>query len=146
MITIIFILFFISLGFLFYRLFTKEPEVGVPTVGRFVEKPWGQEEIWANNPPYVGKILHINNGHKLSLQYHKNKDETIRVLSGILTLIVMNRTDGKVFEMREGEVFHISPKLVHRMEARNGNVSVLETSTPELWDVVRLEDNYNRVN
>ena len=143
--TTIFILFILLISFIFYKLFTKDPEIGVPTVGTFVEKPWGQEEIWANHHPYVGKILHINNGCKLSLQYHKNKDETIRVLNGILTLIVMNREDGKVFELQEGEIFHIIPRLVHRMEARSGNVSVLETSTSELWDVVRLEDDYNRV-
>jgi len=109
-----------------------------------VIKPWGYEIIWAKTDRYVGKILHINNGHKLSRQYHEKKDETIRVLSGMLTLEI-----GLGLEMLEmtlscGEVYHIRPNTVHRMIANGSDVEVLEVSTPELYDVVRIEDDYMR--
>jgi len=111
---------------------------------RRVEKPWGYELIWAHTDRYVGKILHINAGAALSYQYHRVKDETIYVMSGVLTLHVSN-DDGpaRAIELREGESFRITPGLRHRFEAKAA-VDLLEASTPELDDVVRLEDRYGR--
>lgn len=105
-----------------------------------VEKPWGREEWWAFCDKYVGKILYIKNGCRLSLQYHNVKEETIRVLEGILTLVVGDDTK----QMMGGDVEHITPMTVHRMEAHHGDVVVLEVSTPEVDDVVRISDDYGR--
>ncbi len=116
---------------------------------KIVEKPWGHEEIWAQTDRYVGKILHIKQGHRLSLQYHEEKTETIRVLSGQLTLTIGDTIQEKqyLFEqvLLEGESFHISAGTVHRMACyAEGGCQVLEVSTPELDDVVRLADDYKR--
>lgn len=110
-----------------------------------VPKPWGHETIWARTDRYVGKILHVRAGESLSLQYHRRKDETIRVLSGTLRLEV-GPADGPltVVELGPGEGWHITPGLRHRMTAV-ADTDVLEVSTPELDDVVRLEDRYGRV-
>ena len=109
-----------------------------------VDKPWGYELIWAKTDRYVGKILHIEGGQALSYQYHRVKEETIYVLSGTLTLHVADGdAEPRVVELHEGEVFHITPGLRHRFEAK-GAVDLLETSTTELDDVVRLEDRYGR--
>ena len=114
------------------------------TTVRRVEKPWGYELIWAHSGRYVGKILHINAGGALSYQYHRVKEETIYVLRGVLTLHVSeDDTAPRVMELREGEAFHITPGLRHRFQAK-GEVDLLEASTPELDDVVRLEDLYGR--
>ncbi len=109
-----------------------------------VDKPWGHELIWARTDRYVGKILHIEPGHLLSLQYHERKDETIHVLRGEIVFRV--KVDGKLTErrMKEGESYHITPRTVHQMEAVMSS-DLLEVSTPELDDVVRLEDRYGRV-
>ncbi len=113
------------------------------TVAR-VDKPWGFELIWAKAERYVGKLLHINAGEALSFQYHEVKDETIYVLKGTLTLHVARGDDEpRVLELSEGEVFHVTPGLRHRFEAKV-EVELLEVSTPELEDVVRLEDRYGR--
>jgi len=112
---------------------------------RMVEKPWGYEEIWAETPNYVGKILHINSGHKLSRQYHNIKEETFRVLSGILTLEIGEGKDIVFFDMKPGDVYHCPPKTIHRMLSLTAHpVEVLEVSTNHLDDVVRLEDDYKR--
>lgn len=109
-----------------------------------VEKPWGYELIWAHTGRYVGKILHINSGAALSYQYHRVKEETIHVLSGVLTLHVSDDdSPPRVIELQRGESFHITPGLRHRFEAK-AEVDLLEASTPELDDVVRLEDRYGR--
>jgi mannose-6-phosphate isomerase len=109
-----------------------------------VEKPWGYELIWAHTGRYVGKILHINSGAALSYQYHRVKEETIHVLRGVLTLHVSDDdSPPRVMELRQGESFHITPGLRHRFEAK-AEVDLLEASTPELDDVVRLEDRYGR--
>jgi len=110
-----------------------------------VNKPWGHEFIWAQTPHYVGKILHVKIGEALSLQYHRVKDETIMVLSGRLRFEFF--TEGHPPNARElgpRESFHIAPGLRHRMTAVE-DTDVLEVSTPELDDVVRLEDRYGRV-
>ena len=109
-----------------------------------VDKPWGHELIWAKTDRYVGKILHIRAGEALSLQYHRVKDETIMVLSGRLAFEFF--ADGEAPSQRElgpREAFHVTPGLRHRMTAIE-DTDVLEVSTPELTDVVRLEDRYGR--
>jgi mannose-6-phosphate isomerase len=108
-----------------------------------VPKPWGYELIFAKTDRYVGKILHVDQGHSLSLQYHEMKEETLFVVRGELKLTVEWDGDRREMSLREGEAFHIPPRLVHRMEAVV-DTDVAEVSTPELDDVVRLEDRYGR--
>jgi len=110
---------------------------------RRVEKPWGYELIWAHAEKYVGKILHIKAGHALSLQYHRVKDETIHLLAGSMRFEYDRGEGRKVAELRAGESVRIHPGMVHRMVALS-DCDVLEASTPELDDVVRLEDRYGR--
>ncbi len=108
-----------------------------------VEKPWGYEIHWAKTDRYVGKVIHINKGHALSLQYHNQKDEVIHVWSGkILFEIDVNGTLEQR-EMLPGESVHVTPPTIHRMTAIEDS-DILEASTPELHDVVRLEDRYGR--
>jgi quercetin dioxygenase-like cupin family protein len=109
-----------------------------------VEKPWGHELIWAHTDRYVGKVLHVEAGHVLSLQYHNVKDESIYVLAG--EIILRLRQGETLIERRlaQGEAFHIQPKLVHQFEAVVTS-DLLEASTPEIDDVVRLKDRYGRV-
>lgn len=110
-----------------------------------VEKPWGYELIWAKTDRYVGKILHIEPGHLLSLQYHERKDETIFVLTGEIVFRVQEQSSDELVErpMREGEAYRVTPGTVHQMEAVV-STDLLEVSTPELDDVVRLKDRYGR--
>jgi quercetin dioxygenase-like cupin family protein len=110
---------------------------------RRVVKPWGYELIWAETPRYVGKILHITAGHRLSRQYHERKDETFLVQSGEMDLEIGRDTALTTHRMRPLEAFHCPPGTVHRMIAVT-DVDVVEVSTPELDDVVRLEDTYGR--
>jgi mannose-6-phosphate isomerase len=112
-------------------------------VPRRVEKPWGYELIWAHTDRYVGKLLHVNSGHRLSLQYHHEKDETIHVQSGTVLLVVDEGQGLIEREMGPGESYRIAPGVRHRMVALT-DCDVLEASTPELDDVVRLEDAYGR--
>lgn len=110
-----------------------------------VEKPWGHELIWAYTDRYVGKVLHINAGESLSLQYHERKDETIHVLRGELIFRVGAEDEEiRPVELREGMSFRVRPGMRHRMEAVT-DCDLLEASTPELDDVVRLEDRYGRI-
>ena len=111
-----------------------------------VEKPWGYELWWARTDRYVGKILHVNRGESLSLQDHNVKDETIMLQSG--RLLFETRPTGeegelRKVEMKPGDVFHIAPGTLHRMTAVE-DCDIVEVSTPELDDVVRLEDRYGR--
>lgn len=110
-----------------------------------IDKPWGYELIWARTDKYVGKILHIENGFSLSLQYHKIKEETIMVKSGVLTLELGDAENKILLTLKENDVHHINPGVIHRMSALDGDVDVIEVSTAELEDVVRLADNYGRV-
>ena len=109
-----------------------------------VEKPWGHELIWAKTDRYVGKILHIEPGHVLSLQYHSKKDETIFVLRGEIVLRFQQGETMIERSLRENESFHIPPKLVHQFEAVVAS-DLLEASSPEIDDIVRLKDRYGRV-
>jgi mannose-6-phosphate isomerase-like protein (cupin superfamily) len=112
---------------------------------RLIKKPWGYEEIWAETDKYVGKFLHINAGFRLSRQYHNVKTETIRVLEGKLILETADGAGGFAERtLDRGEVFHVSPGTIHRFGAREVPVVLVEVSTPELDDVVRLEDDYAR--
>ena len=111
-----------------------------------VEKPWGYELWWARTDRYVGKILHVKRGESLSLQYHNVKDETIMLQSG--RLLFETRPTGEEGELRKvemqpGDIFHITPGTLHRMTAIE-DCDIVEVSTPELDDVVRLEDRYGR--
>jgi mannose-6-phosphate isomerase len=141
-----------------------------------VPKPWGHETIWAKTDRYVGKILHINAGHALSVQYHNRKDETVYLLSGELKYWVATEASGQRPEargplaggphrtagtgetpvaarspipdltdvrLRVGDAFRITPGTIHYMEAVT-DCDILEVSTPELDDVVRLKDRYGR--
>ena len=111
---------------------------------RIVPKPWGHEIVWAHTDRYAGKILHITAGQSLSIQYHERKDDTVYLLSGELRYWVGEREDALVDQrLRPGDAFRITPGTVHYMEAVT-DCDVLEASTPELDDVVRLKDRYGR--
>ncbi len=99
---------------------------------------------WAHTARYVGKQIHINKGHALSLQYHNTKDETIFVFKGRI-LFEMQDGNGvlQAREMGEGEAVHVVPPTVHRMTAIE-DTDIFEVSTPEVEDVVRIEDRYGR--
>ena len=110
-----------------------------------VEKPWGHEIRWALNEKYIGKILRIEPGQKLSRQYHEQKDETIYVLEGILVLELGNKENVDKIILHPGAYTRIQPGTIHRFCAPSEGCTLIEVSTPELDDVVRLEDNYGRI-
>jgi mannose-6-phosphate isomerase len=112
---------------------------------RRVDKPWGYEIIWALTDRYCGKVLHINAGQALSVQYHERKDETVYLLAGEMKYWVRPDGEGELRDMRlrVGDAFRITPGTVHYMEAVT-DCDVLEASTPELDDVVRIKDRYGR--
>ena len=113
-------------------------------VPRHVDKPWGHELIWAHADRYVGKILVIETGRRLSYQYHEIKDEWIRVLSGRLTL-TLEGDDGvdRERELGPGDGAHVRTGRRHRYTAIE-RCELLEVSTPELEDVIRLSDDFGR--
>jgi mannose-6-phosphate isomerase len=111
--------------------------------GKIVDKPWGYELIWAHTDRYVGKILHIKKGESLSYQYHRVKDETIRLLSGAMAMDLESDGAKSSINLQPGDCLRIAPQTKHRMIAIE-DCEVLEVSTPELDDVVRLEDRYGR--
>jgi mannose-6-phosphate isomerase len=118
----------------------------LPEIPRRVDKPWGYEIWWARTDRYVGKILHVNKGESLSLQYHRVKEETIRIQSGRLLFETGDQGEQaslRRVEMGPGDVMHITPGMLHRMTGIE-DCDILEVSTPELDDVVRLEDRYGR--
>jgi mannose-6-phosphate isomerase len=104
-----------------------------------VDKPWGYELRWAITDRYLGKIIHVNEGEALSLQYHERKDECILLSSGVLDL----ELDGSVHRLQPGDCAHIMPGTRHRMVAVQ-DCDIFEVSSPEIDDVVRLEDRYGR--
>jgi mannose-6-phosphate isomerase len=108
-----------------------------------INKPWGYELIWAHTDRYVAKVLHINAGHALSVQYHNRKDETIYLLSGEMKYWVKLGDELEDVRLKQGDAFRITPGTVHYMEAIT-DCDIIEASTPELDDVVRLEDRYGR--
>ena len=109
-----------------------------------VDKPWGYELRWAITDRYLGKVLHINKGEALSLQYHERKDEYQYVLEGVIDM-ELGGEDGQLttHRMKAGDTLHITPGTRHRMTAVE-DTDIFEVSTPEIEDVVRLEDRYGR--
>jgi mannose-6-phosphate isomerase len=111
---------------------------------RRVEKPWGWELIWADADAYVGKLLFVRAGQALSLQYHREKDESWLVSEGRAAL-ELGELDGELetVEITAGDAFRYRPGTVHRVTALEDTL-IIEVSTPHLDDVVRLEDRYGR--
>ena len=110
---------------------------------KHVPKPWGHELIWAHTDRYVGKIIHIKAGHELSVQYHNRKDETVHLLTGELIYRVHDGSELRDVGLKVGESFRVTPGTIHQMIAVT-DCDVLEASTPDLDDVVRLSDRYGR--
>ncbi len=111
---------------------------------RRVEKPWGWEIVWAETPYYVGKVLHIHAGKRLSLQYHDEKLETQLLLFGqALLLLEDERGRLQEIELEPGKGYTIRPFQRHRLIARS-EVEIVEVSTPETGTTYRLEDDYHR--
>ena len=111
---------------------------------RRVEKPWGHELIWAHTDRYVGKVLVIHAGKRLSLQFHREKDESIYVVRGRLRLLLENDAGvDETLELGPGEHRRIQTGRRHRFEAIE-DTELMEVSTPELDDVVRVEDDFGR--
>ncbi len=109
------------------------------------DKPWGYEVLWSSTPHYAGKIIHINPGQRLSLQYHEEKHESVLVLTGTLHLHLGEGEDARVLELSPGESADILAGEIHRFAAPPTEaVEIIEVSTPHLDDVIRLEDDYNR--
>jgi len=115
---------------------------------KIVEKPWGYEEIIVHTDKYVMKKIFIKAGHRLSKQFHIKKDETVYVDAGVLHLDFSREPgESNVRKLDEGESWHIKPKTIHRFCApADTNVILIEASTPELDDVIRLDDDYGRHN
>jgi mannose-6-phosphate isomerase-like protein (cupin superfamily) len=114
------------------------------TQDKVVPKPWGSERIFAANERYAGKLISIRRGESLSYQYHRVKEETLHVLSGILGLETESEGERVLLALSPGETFHVTPGTRHRMFAEGEDVLIVEVSSPELDDVVRLEDRYGR--
>jgi mannose-6-phosphate isomerase len=114
---------------------------------RLIEKPWGHEELWAQTDSYLGKFLFIKKGHRLSLQYHLSKEETIYVMEGILNLDIGIDAKGSELQTKRllvGDSCHIAPGTIHRFCATETDVVLAEVSTGEIMDVVRIADDYSR--
>ena len=116
-----------------------------------VSKPWGHEELWVETRDYVGKLLCIRPNCRLSLQYHRVKEETILVQKGTLLLHCpkegsdpLDVTGLEVRKLTPGSVYHVFPNTLHRFEAGDSSVELIEVSTPHLEDVVRVEDDFGR--
>jgi quercetin dioxygenase-like cupin family protein len=128
-----------------YNLNSKNVTIDDSLLFTKFEKPWGYEELIECNDRYVVKKLFMKKGHSCSIQYHELKTETIIVLNGLLNIYIGDTVDTlneKIYS--PGETVTIKPYTVHRMEAVE-DCTYIETSTNELWDVIRLKDNYNRV-
>lgn len=114
------------------------------TRARVVPKPWGEERVFAETGRYAGKLLVIRKGETLSYQYHVRKDETIHVLDGMLGLQLERDGESADLRLAPGATFHVTPGTRHRMYAPEGDCLLVEVSSPELDDVVRLSDRYGR--
>lgn len=108
-----------------------------------VDKPWGYELLWARTAQYVGKVIHVNAGHALSLQYHRVKTETVYLASGKVRYEIKDGETLRTLDLQPGDSLHIPAGTVHRVTAIE-DADIFEVSTPELDDVVRLEDRYGR--
>ena len=120
-----------------------KPELGRVDASR-VEKPWGYELRWATTDRYAGKVLHINKGEALSLQYHELKEEHQYLVKGEVD-IELGAPDGELttHRMKAGDTLHIKPGTRHRITAVE-DTDIFEVSTAELDDVVRIQDRYGR--
>jgi mannose-6-phosphate isomerase len=120
-----------------------KPEFGRVETSR-VDKPWGFELRWAITDRYAGKVLHVNKGEALSLQYHERKDEYLYVTSGLLDMEI-GVADGVLttHRMQVGDTLHITPGTRHRMTAIE-DAEIFEVSTSEVDDIVRIQDRYGR--
>ena len=120
-----------------------EPEFGRIETTK-VDKPWGYEIRWAVTDRYLGKVLHINRGEALSLQFHERKEESQYVFKGVLD-IELGGPDGVLthYQMTAGDTLHITPGTRHRLTAIE-DTDIFEVSTPDMADVVRLDDRYGR--
>jgi oxalate decarboxylase/phosphoglucose isomerase-like protein (cupin superfamily) len=121
----------------------RPPDFGRAEASR-VEKPWGYELRWAVTDRYLGKVIHINKGEALSLQYHRLKDEFQYLIKGSVEM-ELGDSDGQLAKhrMQAGDTLHITPGMRHRLTALE-DTDIFEVSTPEIDDVVRLEDRYGR--
>ena len=114
-----------------------------------IDKPWGFELIWAHTDKYVGKILHVNAGESLSIQYHREKDETMYVISGEgkINLFTLDEESvpllAKSIAAYTGVSVHIKPLQIHNVYAET-EMEILEVSTNHLEDLVRIQDRYDR--
>lgn len=119
-------------------------EPGRTKLPRRIEKPWGYELLWALTPKYAGKVLFVKKGHRLSLQYHRKKDESIYIFQGKV-LLQTDGPDGKLAEsiVQPGDCFRFPPMTKHRLKAIE-DTTLFEVSTTELDDVVRVADDYGR--
>ncbi|MCG3194298.1 MAG: cupin domain-containing protein [Thermoanaerobaculia bacterium] len=115
--------------------------IGTP---RIVKKPWGEERVFAENARYAGKVLKVTSGQSLSYQFHERKEETLLVLEGRLGLETEIDGERAVLSLEAGTSFHIVPGARHRIFAEAVDCLLVEVSSPELDDVVRLEDRYGR--
>jgi len=111
---------------------------------RKTEKPWGYELLFALTPQYAGKVIFVKKGYRLSLQYHREKDESMYLLQGKVQFTIQpqnGKTQEKIVE--PGFCLHLPAMTTHRVEALEDS-TILEVSTPQLNDVVRLQDDYGR--
>ncbi len=116
-----------------------------PSKPEVILKPWGKEIWFANQPGYAGKILCLNDGHRYSLQYHERKTETQYVLKGKIKLLIGPSEDAlEEIILNPGEKFDVFPGTIHRAQAIEGDAELLEVSTSDLDDVVKLADDYGR--
>lgn len=104
------------------------------------KKRWGGEAWLVYTDRYALKILYVNQGNRLSLQRHKQKEETWEVLKGEPEILLADKT----LKCKPGDLIHVPPNTVHRISAPTTDVEILEVSSPELWDLERIEDDYNR--
>ena len=115
----------------------------------FIEKPWGYERIWAHTPHYIAKYFYIRAGQNVSRKYYVSKDHTLYVLSGPLILeLGPQDTDDEILKLGvlDGESYHIPPGIVYRIGAPSATYAeVIEVSTPTEGDMIRLEDDYQRI-
>ena len=108
------------------------------------DKPWGYEVLWAQTESYVAKLMQINSGHRMSLQYHQKKEETLYVMAGFL-IVWENENDDEYSILKPGDIYHVKPGCVHRFGAdKSLDTMVIEVSTNHLEDVVRIADDYKR--
>jgi mannose-6-phosphate isomerase len=110
---------------------------------RKIEKPWGYELLFALTPQYAGKLIFVKKGQRLSLQYHEKKDETLYLFQGEVLLEIEVKGEMTSTTLKPGQSVRVPPHTKHRLKAIE-DTTLFEVSTPELDDVVRLEDDYGR--